>query len=298
MKPAAFDYHRAQTIPDALELIARFGGEAKVLAGGQSLGPMLNLRLARPAHLIDLNDLVELDSVRRAGDLLVVGALTRHHRVATDPEIAAVCPILSAAAATIGHYAIRQRGTLGGSLCHADPAAQMPLIATLLDAEIRVESAAGRRSLRARDFFEASLVTALAPGEMVISVAFPAAGRRSGWGFELFSRRHGDFALVSVATTLALAPDGTVAELRLALGGVAPTPLALDAMLAGHLGARPDAAWPALVAADVAAVVAPDDDPRIPALYRKELAASLATRALSAALGRAGGGLPQEPDDE
>ncbi|MFG1302991.1 FAD binding domain-containing protein [Xanthobacter autotrophicus] len=298
MKPAAFDYHRAQTIPDALKLIARFGGEAKVLAGGQSLGPMLNLRVARPAHVIDLNDLVELDSVRRAGDRLVVGALTRHHRVATDPEIAAACPILSAAAATIGHYAIRQRGTLGGSLCHADPAAQMPLVATLLDAEIRVESAAGRRSLRARDFFKASLVTTLAPDEMVTTVAFPVAGPRSGWGFELFSRRHGDFALVSVATTLALAPDGTVAELRLALGGIAPTSLALDATLAGHLGARPDAAWRALVAAEAAAAVAPDDDPLVPALYRKELAASLATRALSAALARAGGGLPYEPDDE
>lgn len=287
MKPAAFDYHRARTVPEALALIARFGAEAKVLAGGQSLAPMLNLRLARPAQIVDLNDLVELDSVMRRDGRLVIGAMTRHHRVATDAAVAAACPLLAAAAATIGHDAIRRRGTLGGSLAHADPAAQLPLVAAALDAAIRVESERGERVVRARDFFTASLVTVLEPDEMITSASFPVAGPRSGWGYEMVAKRHGDFAVVSVATVLALGPDGRVASLALALGGIAPTPLVLDDVVAGHVGERPDGDWAARVGATVAAAITPDDDPRIPALYRKDLASTLVARALAAAVARA-----------
>ncbi len=201
MKPAPFNYHRPQTVSDALDLLGRFGDEAKLLAGGQSLGPMLNLRVARPANLIDINDLIELDFVRTKADRLEIGCMTRHHRLASDAEASRVCPILSAAAKTIGHYAIRQRGTLGGSLAHADPAAQLPLIATLLDAALRVDSRSGSRVIKARDFFVSSLVTALAPDEMITSVSFPVLASSRGWGLEMFSQRRGDFAVVSVATS-------------------------------------------------------------------------------------------------
>lgn len=285
MKPAAFDYHRVQSVPEALDLIARLGPEAKVLAGGQSLAPMLNLRLARPAHVVDLNDLVELDSVLWSDGGLRIGAMTRHHRLATDREVAAACPLLAAAAATIGHDAIRRRGTLGGSLAHADPAAQLPLVAVALAAEIRVESTRGGRRIPARAFFTASLVTVLEADELVTGVTFPVLGLRTGWGFEMIAKRHGDFAVVSVATTVTLRSDGAVEAVRLALGGVAPTPLVLDAV--ADLGRRPDDDWAVRLGAAAAAAITPDDDPRVPALYRKELAAALVTRAVAAAALRA-----------
>jgi carbon-monoxide dehydrogenase medium subunit len=287
VKPASFDYHRAETLAHALALLRRHGTDAKLLAGGQSLAPMLNLRLARPGHLIDINDLVELDSVRHLAGRVEIGGLTRHHRLATDPEIRGACPILSAAAATIGHYAIRQRGTIGGSLSHADPAAQLPLVATLLDAEIRLASQVAGRSVRARDFFVSSLVTALEPDEMITSVRFPVTDSSSGWGFELFSLRHGDFAVVSVACVMTLSSNGTVEALALALGGVAATPVAMDATVLPFLGRQPDLAWRSQIGAAVAERTAPEDDPRIPTQYRKDLAASLTRRALAAAAERA-----------
>jgi aerobic carbon-monoxide dehydrogenase medium subunit len=288
VKPAPFAYHRPQTVADALALLAEHDG-AKLLAGGQSLGPMLNLRVARPEHVIDLNDLLELDFVRRQPGRLEIGSLTRHHRVATDKEVAASCPLLAAAAATIGHYAIRQRGTLGGSLSHADPAAQLPLIATLLNAEIVVSGRAGTRTLRAREFFVSSLVTEVRPDEMIVAVRFPAFGPSQGWGLEIFSERHGDFAIVSVATTIVCAPSGAVEQMELALGGVAATPLSLHEKLASFRGRVPDAEWCAELACAAASSIAPDDDARIPAAYRRELAATLTRRALAAAAARARG---------
>jgi carbon-monoxide dehydrogenase medium subunit len=294
LKPAPFAYHRPQTVPDALELLGRLGDEAKLLAGGQSLGPMLNLRVARPAQLIDINDLMELDFVRAKAGRLEIGGMTRHHRVASDPEVSRACPILSAAAATIGHYAIRQRGTLGGSLAHADPAAQLPLIATLLDADFRVESRSGSRVIKARDFFVSSLATALAPEEMITSVRFPILAASCGWGLELFSQRRGDFAIVAVAATLALSSDGRVEALALALGGVSVTPVSMDEAVRPFLGGRPDTAWRANVAAAVTKQAEPEDDPRIPAQYRKDLVKTLTARALAAATERAQG----KPSDE
>lgn len=294
MKPAPFDYHRPQTVPDALGMLSRFGSEAKLLAGGQSLGPMLNLRLARPSHLIDINDLLELDFVRCAPGAIEIGGLTRHHRLATDPQVAKSCPLLAAAAASIGHYAIRQRGTIGGSLSHADPAAQLPLIATLLNAKIRIESRSGNRIVDARDFFVSSLVTALRPDEMITAVSFPVLAPSCGWGFEIFSQRHGDFAIVSVGTTLLLSDDGIVESFALALGGIAVAPLALDEVAARFAGRKPDAGWRAEVGAAVAGAISPEDDKRLPAQYRKELAKVLSVRALAMATERAGKSLSDE----
>jgi aerobic carbon-monoxide dehydrogenase medium subunit len=287
VKPAPFDYHRPQTVSDALTALSRLGSDAKLLAGGQSLGPMLNLRLARPSHLIDINDLLELDFVRRTSGAIEIGGLTRHHRLAIDPQVAEACPILSAAAATIGHYAIRQRGTIGGSLSHADPAAQLPLIATLLNAEIRIESRSGKRVVKARDFFISSLITALRPHEMITAVSFPTLASSCGWGLEIFSQRHGDFAIVSVGTTLLLSDDGKVESFALALGGISVAPISLDELAARFIRRLPDVDWRAEIGAAVACAISPEDDRRLPAQYRKDLAKALTIRALATATERA-----------
>lgn len=265
-------------------MLGRFGSEARLLAGGQSLGPMLNLRLARPSNIIDINDLVELDFVRTEGDALEIGGLTRHHRLANDPQVAAACPILAAAAATIGHFAIRQRGTLGGSLSHADPAAQLPLLATLLDAKIVAESRGGRRVVDPADFFVSSLVTALRPDEMVTAVRFPVLTSSCGWAFEMFSQRHGDFAIVSVGALVTLSADGAVDSLSLAMGGVSTVPITLAEVAEPFVGKRPDIAWREGLGQAVAEAIAPEDDRRLPAAYRRELANALTSRALARAV--------------
>lgn len=279
---------------DALGLLAAFGDEAKLIAGGQSLGPMMNLRVARPSHLIDINDLSELESVAIHQDRIEIGSMVRHHRMATDLRIAATCPILSAAAASIGHYAIRQRGTLGGSLAHADPSAQLPLIAVLLDADIRIDSRQGSRTVNARQFFISSLVTELAGDEMITAVGFPFSTDQTGWGIEIFSHRQGDFAIVSVAATVSLCTTGLVETLRVALGGVGVVPIRLHEIELKFVGRNPDCGWREEVSNAAAAAVTSDDDERIPAAYRRELAANLTTRVLAAALKRVGGASSDE----
>lgn len=286
MKPAPFEYHRPQSLAAALDAFAQLEGEVRLLAGGQSLVPMLNLRLARPDHLIDLNDLVELDYVRQSETALKVGGLTRHHRLATDPQVRSALPILAAAAASIGHYAIRHRGTLGGSLAHADPAAQLSLLAVLLDAEIDCVSRSERRTVRAGEFFTSIMTTALAPSEIIVGVKLPKLPRGLGWGFEIFSQRHGDFAIVATAALLGTDDRGRVNDLRLAIGGISPTPIRLDAIVQPFVGGSPDQAWLQAVGEAVEQASTVEDDLRVPAAFRKELARVLTCRALSAALER------------
>ncbi len=288
MKPASFTYHRPGSVPQALALLGEHGAEAKVLAGGQSLVPMLNMRLARPGHLIDLNDLVELDSLRRDGPVMEIGALTRHHRLATAPELRRELPLLAAAAATIGHYAIRQRGTLGGSLVHADPAAQLPLVAVTLDAEVVIIGPRGRRTVPAVNFLQSVMTVELAPDEIVIALRVPVQPPEALWDFQLFSRRHGDFALVSVALSLACDAAGRIAALRIGLGGVGAVPLRLPELEASATGRPSDDRNLAELAAAAAAAIAPEDTPQVPAAYRRELVETLVFRALRGALERKG----------
>ena len=287
MKPAAFAYHRPSSIEEALAQLAR-SDNAKVIAGGQSLGPMMNMRLAMPSDLIDLNDLTELAYIRDVGDAIEIGALTRHYQVEESELVQSRCPLVSQAARTIGHYAIRQRGTLGGSLAHADPAAQLALVAVTLDAQVDIVSLRGQRTLPASEFFLSVMATALEPDEVIRSVRFAKAVEREGASFEIFNRRHGDFAIVAVATTIAL-QQGRVARLRIGLAGLDVVPLAYDALGKQFCGHIPDAAWVASVAHAVREEVTPADDPRIPAVYRKELTETLVTRALAGALDRAKG---------
>jgi carbon-monoxide dehydrogenase medium subunit len=288
MKPAPFTYHRPGSLGDALALLEKLGSGAKPLAGGQSLGPMMNMRLARPGHVIDINDLLELDYVRVGEASVEIGALTRHHRIATDPEIARALPLLADAARSIGNYAIRQRGTLGGSLVHADPAAQYPLVAITLDAEVVIRSARATRVVPVAEFVQSIMTVDLAPDELVTAVRFPLPATHEGRGFELFNQRHGDFALVSVALTLSSDAAGTITRLRIGVGGVAPVPLRLPMVEATAQGLTPDPQIFNGLGRLAAESVAPADEERVPAAFRRELVATLTARALSAAVQKAG----------
>lgn len=280
MKPAAFSYHRPSSVEEVFALLARFGADAKIIAGGQSLVPMMNMRLASPAQLVDINDLSELAQLRVRGDHLEVGALARHRTLAESPLVAEHCPLLVQAARTIGHYAIRERGTVGGSLAHADPAAQHALVAVTLGARLTLARQGSQRVLEAREFLQSAMTTALAPEEMVVSVSFPRAAAGEVCAYRMFNQRHGDYAIVAVAATLTLV-DGRVAGLRLGVGGVGPVPQRLDAVAEASGGRVASVDWIAEVARAARDAVAPEEQARVPALYRKELTETLVARALA-----------------
>lgn len=289
MKPAAFAYFRPDSLEEALRQLAAGGESVKLIAGGQSLGPMLNMRLATPSALVDLNDLTELAYVRDLGPALEIGALTRHEQIAGSALVQSRCPLLAQAARTIGHYAIRQRGTLGGSLAHADPAAQLPLVAVTLQASIEVVSSKATRSVPAKEFFLSAMTTALAPDELIRSVRFPTKAAGEGSSFQLFNRRHGDFAIVAAAACVAL--DGNRAvRLQLGLSGMGAVARDCDDIVRLFSGRVVDQIWAAEVALAVRQAIKPEDDPHIPAVYRGELAQMLVERALEGALERAKGG--------
>ena len=283
MKPAPFTYHRPATLAEALDLLADLAPDAKLLAGGQSLGPMLNMRLASPAHLVDINDLSEFSRIRQAGDWLEVGALARHHELADSELLQNHCPLLAQAAQTIGHYAIRQRGTLGGSLANADPVAQLALVAVTLDARLKLVRRGAEREVSARDFLRSAMTTSLAPQELLLSVRFPRSTGREASALRIFNRRHGDYAIVAAAVNLRL-QDGQVSQLRLGVSGVAPVPLRLDEVSQRFEHQRPDARWREAVALACAQAVEPEEDERIPSVYRRELTQTLVARALGRAL--------------
>ena len=217
MKPPPFTYRRPRTLDEAVSQLAESDGEAKVLAGGQSLVPLLNFRLLAPQVLVDINGLEDLDGVKPGERGLRIGALTRHRTVETSALVRERCPVLASAAAEVGHLAIRNRGTFGGSLAHNDPAAEFPLVAVLLDAEIQTASPSGERSLSASDFFVSYLATALEPDELIVSVEVPSLPAHTSWGFEEFSRRYGDFALAAAAATEAVAERARAHETTIVL---------------------------------------------------------------------------------
>lgn len=286
MKPAAFAYHRPASLEEALALLAEHGDDAKLIAGGQSLVPMMNFRLVAPEHLIDLGRVGGLDGIEDVEGAIVVGARVRHADLASAPLVRRRCPLLAVAAGTIGHWAIRQQGTIGGSLAHADPAAQLPLVAIALGAEIEAAGPDGRRRVAAADFFEALMTTALAPEEILTAVRFPMLGDGEGWAFEMRARRAGDFAIVAVAGTVTVA-DGTIAAARLGIGGVGDVPTMPDAVTEALVG-RPATADCAAAAASAAReAVEPMGDPRVPADYRRDLVEALTRRAVTAAVRRA-----------
>jgi aerobic carbon-monoxide dehydrogenase medium subunit len=286
MKPAPFDYFRPESVAETVALLRQHAGDAKLLAGGQSLVPLLNFRMLRPSALIDINRLTELDFLSDHAGGLRIGALTRHHTLETSLLVRERFPVLGEAMTHVAHLAIRNRGTIGGSLAHADPAAELPMITLLLDAEIRTSSPSGARSHAARDFFLGPLTTALAEDEMVSEIVLPALLPGTGWAFDEVAQRTGDFAVAAVAATVTVS-DEVVAEARLAMMGVDDTPLRLpeiEARLAGEVFST-DLIQSAAQA--VRAIVRPATDLRASADFRHHLVAVLTERVLAAAWSRA-----------
>ena len=285
MKPAEFAYCAPRTVEESISLLDEHGYDAKLLAGGQSLVPLMNLRLARPAVLVDINRVDELAFIDSGHDVVRVGAMTRHHTVATSPEIRAASPMLSHAAGHIGYRAIRHRGTMGGSLAHADPASELPCVAVTLGATVRVAGPAGERTILADELFLAQMTTTLAPDEIITSVALPRIRADEGWGFREFVRKVGDFAVVMAAAVLRVA-DGRVASARLGLGGVEGKPrrvVEAEQVLVGSSGRPETIEEAARVAAEA---VDPTSDIHGSVGYRRRLAHAMARRALQDAVGR------------
>jgi CO/xanthine dehydrogenase FAD-binding subunit len=282
---APFDYAAPTSVGDAVALLARHGAEAKVLAGGQSLVPLLNYRLARPRVVVDVNDL-PLADVRVDGARLRLGALVRHATLATAAIVARECPILAEAAALIGNVRVRTLGTLGGSLAHADPAAELPLVVVALGGEMEARGPHGSRTIAAHEFFTGYLTTVLAPDELLTGVSVPVT-RGMGAGLEEFSRRPGDFALVAVAAILGIDRRGRVERASVAVGGVGPAPVRLPRVEDELHGQEPTADRLARAAGVAREHVAPGGDAFASAEYRKLLAGVLAKRALTRAVARA-----------
>ncbi|HEX3953660.1 MAG TPA: FAD binding domain-containing protein [Stellaceae bacterium] len=284
MKPSPFVYHAPREIAEATELLAQLGDDGRVLAGGQSLVPMMAFRVANPAHLIDINGIAALDHLGASDSELVVGALTRHaafHRPVVAGQLG---ELLTAVVHHIAHWPIRTRGTMCGSLAHADPASEWCLVVATLDATIVVQSAAGQRAIPAADYFHGIMTTAVADGEMVVKVRLPLLGDDYRCGFYEFSRRAGDFAIAMSLTALRLA-DGRIVEARIGLGGVEAQPRRIAAAEDLLRGEAPcDAVFRA--AAEAAAAAAdPLEDLQADAAYRQDLTRVVVRRALERAMG-------------
>jgi carbon-monoxide dehydrogenase medium subunit len=286
VKPPLFEYHRAASIDEVVELLAEYADEAKVLAGGQSLVPLLSLRLARPAHLVDINRVAALATIEN-GNGLTMGALVRHRAVERSDVVGTANPLLAHAVRFIGHSAIRNRGTIGGSIAHADPAAELPAVLLALDGEIEARSVRGTRTIPASALFEGFLTTSLEPDELLTAVRVPAWPVGTGCSVQEFSRRSGDFAIVGVAATVRLDGNGNVGEARLAFSGVDQVPVRATAAESVLAGATPsDELWKSAAHA-AATPLEPGSDIHGSAAYRKQLAAVLAERALKEAHARA-----------
>jgi len=289
MKPPRFDYVLPRGLEEALSVLAQHGEQAKVLAGGQSLVPLLNFRLVRPAYLVDLNDVAGLDGIRVADGWLCIGAMTRQRAVETSALVRERCPLLAEAMPQIGHTQIRNRGTIGGSLAHGDPAAELPAVVAALGGELVLQSARGRRVLTPEQFFVGYLTTAVAPDELLVEVRLPVTPPRTGSAFLEVSRRHGDFALVGVAVTLTVDEAGVCTDGAIALTGVGPTPVVAREAARALVGVRPVPAAFEEAGHHVAAGVTPDGDLHASSEYRQHLAGVLTRRALARATERTGG---------
>jgi aerobic carbon-monoxide dehydrogenase medium subunit len=282
VKPVDFNLYRPGTVDAALALLASHADDAKVLAGGQSLVPLLNFRLARPDYVIDIGRLAALGELRRTPAELVVGAMVRQCRAEASPAVAAHCPLLAAALPLIAHPPIRARGTVGGSLAHADPAAELPSVAVALDATFVVLSTRGRREIAAPDFFRTFLTTALEPDELLTEVRFPAAAPGTGAAFQEVSRRRGDFAMAGAAAQVTI-QEGAVADARICLNAVAAVPFRCRESEQALLGTRADPAALRVAAEAALDVLDPADDVHATASYRKHVAGVLLRRAVTEA---------------
>jgi len=291
VKPAPFRYVRPASVAEAISILAAEGYGAKALAGGQSLIPAMNFRLAQPAVLVDLEALNELRYIREAEGGLVIGAMTRQADVERNAAVSERAPLLAEAMPWIAHVQIRNRGTVGGSLAHADPAAELPAVMQALQAQLRVRGPAGERTVSADDFYLGLFTTALAPDELLTAIEIPALPERTGCAFEEVSRRHGDFALVGVCAVVTRDAGGACSRAAITLLSVGDGPVRAQKAEEALVG-RPPTGDAIHDAAEAAATrdIDPPSDIHASAAYRRQLARVLTTRALTTAAGRAAGG--------
>jgi CO/xanthine dehydrogenase FAD-binding subunit len=285
MKPARFNYHDPKTLDEALSLMAQFGEQARPLAGGQSLVPLMNFRLIRPAHLIDLNGVHELSYLKAENGMLRIGATTRQRELERSTIVAQRWPLLREAVSFIGHIQIRNRGTVGGSLAHAFPSAELPVAMVTLDASFILRSSANQRAARAEDFFLSHMTTVLEPGEILTEIKVPSLPANTGSSYQEVNRRHGDFALAGAAALLALDGAGAICHARLTLTGATPIrSLEAEEFL---LGKKPSEAVFRDAAQRATTNLEQDSDIHASAEYRRDACAVLARRALTQAAQRA-----------
>jgi carbon-monoxide dehydrogenase medium subunit len=285
MKPPAFHYFDPTTVAEAIDLL-QHNENAKILAGGQSLMPMLNMRFVLPDALIDLNRIKDLSYIRRGTDTLEIGAMTRQRDIEFSPEMRAACPIVIEAIKNVGHRQTRNRGTIGGSLCHLDPAAELVTVASVLDGTVEVTGPEGRRDIHFVAFPAGYMAPAIEMNEIVTGIRLPIWSKTHGYAFIEFARRHGDFALASVAALIDIDAEGRIARAAVAVGGVASVPLRMPEMEAGLVGQ---------VAGDdlfkkvsrMCETIETVEDAHVPASYRRRLAGVLSFRALRLASMRA-----------
>lgn len=285
MKAAPFAYHRADTVSDAVELLAEYGDEAKILAGGQSLVPMLAMRLTHFENLIDISRVSDLTGIDLDGDDVVIGAATPHAFVGMDDEVADSAPLLTLATPHIGHFQIRTRGTLGGAIAHADPAAEYAAVALALDARMTAVSTRGSREIAAADFFTGLWENSLAEDEILTAVRFPVWGSRSGFAVQEFARRHGDFAIAGAVVAVELGDDGRIARCGIGLLGLGSTPLRgadAEQAIVGRQADEIDSAEIGRLA--MAALTDVPSDLQGSASYRRRVGATMVSRAIKAAI--------------
>ncbi|OLA96522.1 MAG: molybdopterin dehydrogenase [Candidatus Rokubacteria bacterium 13_2_20CM_69_15_2] len=283
MKPAKFDYHAPTSLDDAVALLQRYGGDAKILAGGQSLMPLLNFRLSRPAALVDLNRIASLAYIREENGQVRLGAMTRQRTIEFSPVVARRLPLLSEATKWVGHLPIRTRGTIGGSIAHADPSAEYPAVLTALEGEVVARGPKGERVVKAKDLFLTYLTTSLESDEVISEIRLPVMPVGAGFALEEFARRHGDFAIVAIAA-MVVRDAARCKQARLATAGAGPVPVRLRA--AEEILERDGVTDAAIDAAArrAAELVSPDSDIHASADYRRHLTMVLTRRALKRAL--------------
>ena len=287
MKPAPFTYHDPKTVAEAASLLGTLDN-ARVLAGGQSLMPMMNFRYVMPDHIVDINGIAELSYIRNSGGALSIGAMTRQRDIEFSDEIKAACPVLTEALHWVGHRQTRNRGTIGGSLCHMDPSAELVAVTALLDGTLTATSKGGERKIAMADFGQGFMTTALADGEMLTAVTLPLWPKGHGYAYEEFARRHGDFA-IAASGALVEVVGGTIKRASIVVSGVRPNPVRLSAAEQALAGQTPSDKLAEDVAAEAGRIDAMEDA-YVTADYRKHLGQVMVKRALKRAFARATGG--------
>ncbi|MGE6612629.1 FAD binding domain-containing protein [Peribacillus sp. NPDC076916] len=290
IKPAKFNYLRPSSLEEAVHYLSEYGEDAKILSGGQSLIPLLNMRLSTPKYLIDIGRAEGLSYIQEEGESLVIGALTKHREIEKSELVKEKCPLLSEAIRWVGHEQIRNRGTVGGSIAHGDPSAELPCVLTALRGGVVIADVNGEEIVSPEDFFLTYMLTSLQPDQLVKEIRFPILKPTSGSAFVEVARRHGDFGLVEVAAVVDLSEDGSFSEVKLAIGGVNSVPTALGDVERLLVGKEPTEESYKDASVLTMEMIEPESDLHGTAEYRRELSGTMVIRALKQATIRAQGG--------